>query len=132
MAPITDRGSDSSKLRPSWLTVLGRILLPVALLAVPLVGGAPNLAKAAPSSPDSSQNPLQSSACAAGGPNGKIAPNLWAGFGWENVPKARWAANTSHSLYVQVVITAASTDPTLQKLRCPVVATGTSVYYMYE
>jgi hypothetical protein len=42
------------------------------------------------------------------------------------------AANTSHGLYVQVVITATSTDPALLNLRYAMVATGRSVYYMYE
>ena len=132
MAPITDRGPDSSKLRPTWLTVLGRILLPVALLAIPLVGAAPNLAKAASSSRDSSQNPPQSSGCGAGGPNGKDCPGFVGRSGIGKRTESPMAANTSHGLYVQVVITATSTDPALLNLRYAMVATGRSVYYMYE
>src|SRR6516225_5520511 len=132
MPPITDGGSDSGKSRPSWLTVLGRILLPVGLLAIALLGAAPNLAKAATGSQNSYQNTPQGNGWGAGGPNGKIAPDLWAALGSGNVPKARWAANTSHGLYVQVVITATSPDPMLQNVRSTVLAVGGSVYYMYQ
>ena len=126
MAPISDGGPDSGKVRPSWLTVLGRILLPVALLAIALLGAAPNLVKAAPGSSNSSQNTPQGNASGAGGQNGKIAPDLWAALGSGNSQKAKWAANTSKGLYVQVVITATSVDPTLQNLRYAVVAAGGS------
>ena len=132
MAPITDGGPDSGGVKPSWLTLLGRILLPLGLLAIALLGSAPNLARAAPGSSNSSQTTPQGNGWGAGGPNGKIAPDLWAALGSGNVPKARWAANTSRGLYGQVVITATSPDPTLKNLRPTVVAAGGSVYYMYQ
>ena len=132
MAPITDGGPDSAKLRPSWLTVLGRILLPVGLLAIALIGGAPNLAKAAAGFPNSLQNKAQVHGWATGCPKGEIDLDSWPVLESGDVPKARWAASTTSGLYVQVTITTTSSEPTLQSLRYAGVAADGSVYYMYE
>ena len=94
-----------------WLTLFGRILLPLGLFAIALFGGGVNAAHALPAA--------------------RSRP-IFARRAESSGPKAKWAANTSRGTYVQVVISAASSDPSLADLRSAVLAAGGSVLYVFQ
>ena len=98
--------------QPGWQILIGRILLPLGLFAVAMFGGGVNAAHAAR-------------------PDGKVAADLRTAL-TSSGPKAKWAASTQRGTYVQVVISADSTDPALSDLRAAVLAAGGSVFYVYQ
>ena len=92
------------------LNLLSRILLPIGLFAIALFGAGVNAAHAA--KPD------------------KVASDLKSVL--NSGATTKWAANTSLGKYVQVVVSADSSDSSLSALRAAIVAGGGSVLYQYQ
>ncbi len=110
MASIARTVHKSSKTSTDLLNLLSRILLPLGLFAIALFGAGVNAAHAA--KPEKVSSDLKK-VLASGG-------------------SAKWAANTSKGQYVQVVISAESSDPSLTAVRAAVLAAGGSVLYQYQ
>ncbi|MCC6867177.1 MAG: S8 family serine peptidase, partial [Burkholderiales bacterium] len=113
MASTRQAVQDHATKAGSWLTFLGRVLLPLGLFAIAFLGAGANAAHAAVA------------------PGSKIAPDLRAVLGSQKA-SAKWTATTKRGLYVQVLVSAVSADPALGDLRAAIVAAGGSVYYAYR
>src|SRR5262245_15564915 len=86
----------------TWLNLLGRILLPLGLFAIALFGAGVNAAHASP--------------------DNKVASDLRSVL--NGGTKQKWSADTSSGKYVQVVVSAESSDPALTNLRSAILAAG--------
>ena len=112
MTTIETTGHDGATQGNRWLTLLGRVLLPLTLFAIALFGGGVNAAHAAPQ-------------------DGKVAADLRAALASQRT-NSSWAASTSRGTYVQVLVSAATSDPALTELRAAILAAGGSVFYAYQ
>ena len=98
-----------------WLGFLAKVLLPVGLFAISVIGASANHAHAMPPAPAT-----------------KLSPDLAAAVTAPSVSDQKWIKQDSSGRRFKVIIIGAGSDPILTGLRNAVVSGGGSVYYMYQ